>query len=61
MLGYLRVIIFRPYSNMEGKSSTQHERFSTLTSQLSGQNADDSEFEIFITNLSQICLKMLLK
>ena len=40
--------IFRPYLNMEGKSSTQRERFFfTFPCQLSGQNPEYSEFETF--------------
>ena len=55
----MHVIIFRPYFNIEGKSSTQCQGFSlhllaNFPGRMSGPN--DFEFQIFfITKLLQIC------
>ena len=60
--GSRRFVIFRPYLNMEGKSSTQHERFfHAYLSIVPGGIWTIVNLKFFVTKSLQICRRMRLK
>ena len=59
--GLKRFVIFRPYLNMEGKSSTQHERFFHAYLPIVRAESGILNLKFFVTKSLQICRRMRLK